>query len=125
MTNRDWQWSSVGGDRVRRRGQRERSRRLACRCAWSSSPKRTRPTAHRLKALRRRGGIRSRNRFLRRVGQDPEGRSTVSANLEKDLGDGIKARAIREDSTSDGGWIWGFCIGTTLMMTGGVVGCRR
>ena len=32
----------------------------------------------------------------------------MSANLEKDLGDGIKARAIREDSTSDGGWIWGF-----------------
>ena len=32
----------------------------------------------------------------------------MSANLEKDLGDGIKVRAIREDSTSDGGWIWGF-----------------
>ena len=32
----------------------------------------------------------------------------MSATIEKDLGDGIKVRAIREDSTSDGGWIWGF-----------------
>ena len=27
---------------------------------------------------------------------------------EKDLGDGIKVRVIKEDSMSDGGWIWGF-----------------
>jgi len=31
----------------------------------------------------------------------------MTERLEKDLGDGIKLRAIKEDSTSDGGWIWG------------------
>ena len=32
----------------------------------------------------------------------------MAERLEKDLGDGIKVRVIKEDSTSDGGWIWGF-----------------
>lgn len=32
----------------------------------------------------------------------------MAERLEKDLGDGIKVRVTKEDSTSDGGWIWGF-----------------
>jgi hypothetical protein len=32
----------------------------------------------------------------------------MADKLEKDLGEGIKVHAIKEDSTSDGGWIWGF-----------------
>ena len=32
----------------------------------------------------------------------------MAERFETDLGDGIKVRVIKEDSTSDGGRIWGF-----------------